>query len=402
MNKNLKNLYQIAQKPSRKIIGLMSGTSMDGLDVALCEISGAGESTKVKLLNFDTVDYSEEIKTEIRKVFAKQTIDFQHLALLNEWIGVLHADMILACLKRWNIATYEVDLVASHGQTVMHAPKILHQQEKFPNATLQIGDGDHIAVKTGIITLSDFRQKHLAAGGEGAPLAVYGDYFIFGKKGENRIMLNMGGIANFTYLPTTMNPEEVFVTDTGTGNTLIDAFIRHYFPEKAYDKDAEIARQGAVNQLLLNELKSDNFFKTAFPKTTGPELFSIEYVKKAQAKSNTEHISVNDLLATLTRFSAETIAEAVNFAINNTSYNIKDFNVYMSGGGMHNPLLVSWLKELLPCNFLKTNDLGISGDAKEAVLFAILANETVSGGESDFGSRRGIPSVSMGKISFPS
>ena len=402
MNKNLKNLYQIAQKPSRKIIGLMSGTSMDGLDVALCEISGAEESTKVKLLNFDTVDYSEEIKTEIRKVFAKQTIDFQHLALLNEWIGVLHADMILACLKRWNIATDEVDLVASHGQTVMHAPKILHQQEKFPNATLQIGDGDHIAVKTGIITLSDFRQKHLAAGGEGAPLAVYGDYFIFGKKGENRIMLNMGGIANFTYLPTTMNPEEVFVTDTGTGNTLIDAFIRHYFPEKAYDKDAEIARQGAVNQLLLDELKSDNFFKTAFPKTTGPELFSIEYVKKAQAKSNTEHISVNDLLATLTRFSAETIAEAVNFAINNTSYNIKDFNVYMSGGGMHNPLLVSWLKELLPCNFLKTNDLGISGDAKEAVLFAILANETVSGGESDFGSRRGIPSVSMGKISFPS
>ena len=402
MNKNLQSLYQIAQKPSRKIIGLMSGTSMDGLDVALCEISGAGESTQVTLLNFDTVDYSEEIKAEIRKVFAKQTIDFQHLALLNEWIGVLHANMILDCLQRWNVAVDEVDLVASHGQTVMHAPKILHNQEKFPNATLQIGDGDHIAVKTGIITLSDFRQKHLAAGGEGAPLAVYGDYFIFGKKGENRIMLNMGGIANFTYLPATMNPEEVFVTDTGTGNTLLDAFTRQYFPEKAYDKNAEIARQGAVNQFLLDELKSDSFFKTAFPKTTGPELFSIDYVKKAQAKSNTEQISVNDLLATLTRFSAETIAEAVNFTVNNTNISIQNFNVYMSGGGMHNPLLVSWLKELLPCNFLKTNDLGISGDAKEAVLFAILANETVSGGESDFGSRRGIPSVSMGKISFPS
>jgi anhydro-N-acetylmuramic acid kinase len=402
MNKNLKSLHQIAQKSVRKIIGLMSGTSMDGLDVALCEISGAGECTEVNLLHFDTVDYSEEIKIEIRKVFAKQNIDFQHLALLNEWIGVLHANMILDCLQRWNITTHEVDLVASHGQTVMHAPKILHQQEKFPNATLQIGDGDHIAVKTGIITLSDFRQKHLAAGGEGAPLAVYGDYFIFGKKGENRIMLNMGGIANFTYLPTTMNPEEVFVTDTGTGNTLIDAFTRHYFPEKAYDKDAAIAQRGSVNQVLLEELKADNFFKGAFPKTTGPELFSIEYVRKAQTKSNTEHISVHDLLATLTRFSAETIAEAINFTINNTSYNMKDFNVYMSGGGMHNPLLVTWLKELLPCNFFKTNDLGISGDAKEAVLFAILANETVSGGDSDFGSRKGIPSVSMGKISFPS
>ena len=402
MNKNLQNLYQIAQKPSRHIIGLMSGTSMDGLDVALCELSGSGEETKVKLLNFDTVDYSEEIKTEIRKVFAKQTIDFQHLALLNEWIGTLHAEMILDCLNRWKIPTNEVDLIASHGQTVMHAPKILHQQAKFPNATLQIGDGDHIAVKTGIITISDFRQKHVAAGGEGAPLAVYGDYFIFGKKGENRIMLNMGGIANFTYLPTTMNPEEVFVTDTGTGNTLIDAFTRHYFPEKSYDKDAEIARKGMVNHALLQALKTDNFFVAPFPKTTGPELFSIQYVRNAQNASHTSTISVNDLLATLTRFSAETIAEAINFTISSTNYQASAFNIYMSGGGMHNPLLVENLKELLSCNFLKTNDLGISGDAKEAVLFAILANETVAGGESDFGSRKGIPSVSMGKISFPS
>jgi anhydro-N-acetylmuramic acid kinase len=402
MNKNLQNLYQIAQKPSRRIIGLMSGTSMDGLDVALCELSGAGEETEVKLLHFDTVDYSEDVKTEIRKVFAKQTIDFQHLALLNEWIGTLHADMILDCLKRWNIATDEVDLVASHGQTVMHAPKILHQQEKFSNATLQIGDGDHIAVRTGIITLSDFRQKHVAAGGEGAPLAVYGDYFIFGKKGENRIMLNMGGIANFTYLPASMNPEEVFVTDTGTGNTLIDAFMRYYFPEKSYDKDAEIARSGTVNQALLEALKTDDFFTAPFPKTTGPELFSISYVRNAQKASNTNDISVNDLLATLTRFSAETIAEAIHFAVLKTNLQIEGFDIYLSGGGMHNPLLVENLKELLPCNFLKTNDLGISGDAKEAVLFAILANETVAGGESDFGSRRGIPSVSMGKISFPS
>jgi anhydro-N-acetylmuramic acid kinase len=402
MNKNILSLYQIAQKPSRKIIGLMSGTSMDGLDVALCEISGAGETTEVKLLHFDTVNYSEEVKIEIRKVFAKQTIDFQHLALLNEWIGVLHANMILECLKCWNVPTYEVDLIASHGQTVMHAPKILHQQEKFPNATLQIGDGDHIAVKTGIITISDFRQKHLAAGGEGAPLAVYGDYFIFRKEGENRIMLNMGGIANFTYLPITMNPEDIFVTDVGTGNTLIDAFMRLYFLDKNFDKDAEIAKGGTVNQSLLKALKSNDFFQKPFPKTTGPELFNVEYVRKSQVESCTQKITVNDLLATLTRFSAETIAEAIDFAIKNTLHPCENFNIYMSGGGMHNPLLVDWLKELLPCNFLEINDLGISGDAKEAVLFAILANETVSGGESDFSSCRGIPSVSMGKISFPS
>ncbi|WP_309608610.1 anhydro-N-acetylmuramic acid kinase [Flavobacterium sp.] len=400
MNQNIQSLYQIAQKFSRKIIGLMSGTSLDGLDVALCEIQDSGENTKVNLLQFDTVDYSEDIKTEIRKVFAKETIDFRHLALLNEWIGLLQADMVLQCLKKWNIHTNEVDLIASHGQTVMHAPKILHNQEKFPNATLQIGDGDHIAVKTGIITISDFRQKHIAAGGEGAPLAVYGDYFIFGKKGENRIMLNMGGIANFTFLPSSMNPEAVFVTDTGTGNTLIDAFTRLYFPEKSFDNNAEIAKKGTVNQQFLKALKSNDFFKKPFPKTTGPELFGIDYVKKAQISSETENISVNDLLATLTRFSAETIAEAIQNAIGNARD--ENFTIYMSGGGVHNPLLVNWLRELLPFDFQKTDDLGISGDAKEAVLFAILANETICGGKSDFGTRKGIPSVCMGKISFPS
>ncbi|SHL03274.1 anhydro-N-acetylmuramic acid kinase [Flavobacterium chilense] len=401
MNANLESLYKIAQKPSRTIIGLMSGTSLDGLDVALCKISGSGEDTEVQLVQFDTVDYSEEIKSEIRSVFAKQTIDFQKLVLLNEWIGVLHANIILDCLNRWKIPANTVDLVASHGQTVFHAPKILHQQEKFPNATLQIGDGDHIAVKTGIITISDFRQKHLAAGGEGAPLAVYGDYFIFSKKGENRIMLNMGGIANFTYLPSSHNPEEVFVTDTGTGNTLIDAFTRLSFPDKAYDKDAEIAKRGTVNIALLKALKADEFFQKPFPKTTGPELFSPEYVRQAQTKSNTANIAIEDLLATLTRFSAETIAEAIHTTINNTAYLAENFTVYMSGGGAHNPLLVGWLKELLPCTFANTDSLGISGDAKEAILFAILANETVSGGTLDFGPRKRIPSVSMGKISFP-
>jgi anhydro-N-acetylmuramic acid kinase len=402
MNINLELLYKIAQKPARRIIGLMSGTSMDGLDVALCEIIDSGKNTQVKLVKFETVEYSQEIKIELQKVFAKQNIDFHNLVLLNEWIGILHADMVLKCLKKWNITSHEVDLIASHGQTVLHLPKNLHQQERFPNATLQIGDGDHIAVKTGIITLSDFRQKHIAAGGEGAPLAVYGDYFIFAKKGENRIMLNMGGIANFTYLPSNMNPGEVFVTDTGTGNTLIDAFIRLFYPGKSYDKDAEIAKLGTVNQWLLEALKANKFFQDTFPKTTGPELFNIKYVRKAQAKSNTKNISVPDLLATLTRFSAETIAEGIKYAIENTKHDLENLTIYTSGGGAHNPLLINWLKELLPYPFFTTDELGISGDAKEAVLFAVLANETISGGASDFGTGKGIPSVSMGKISFPS
>lgn len=401
MNKNISALYTIAQKETRKILGLMSGTSLDGLDIALCAVSGSGENTNVKILEFETISYSEDIKNEIRKVFAQRAIDFQHLALLNEWIGILHSGMINDCLSKWNISSSEVDLIASHGQTVLHAPKFLHKQEKFPNATLQIGDGDHIAVKTGIITLSDFRQKHVAAGGEGAPLAVYGDYLLFGKKGENRIMLNMGGIGNYTYLPASLNAEEVFVTDTGTANTLIDIFTKHYFPEKSYDKDAEIARQGLVNQELLNELKSDDFFQKSFPKSIGQELFNFDFVQSALVKCGLENISASDLLATLTRLSAETIAEAIYFTIKNTSIPAEDFHIYMSGGGTNNPLLVKWLTELLPCQFHTSDDLGILSDAKEAVLFALLANETVSGGDYNFGNSKGIPSVTMGKISFP-
>jgi anhydro-N-acetylmuramic acid kinase len=401
MNPNIESLYKIAQKPTRTIIGLMSGTSLDGLDVALCEVSDSGKNTKVTLKEFQTIPYSDPITTEIRKVFAKKTIDFQHLALLNEWIGILHANMVLDCLKEWNLSPEKVDLIASHGQTVMHAPKILHQLTQFPNATLQIGDGDHIAVRTGIITISDFRQKHVAAGGEGAPLAVYGDYFLFGSSEENRVMLNLGGIGNFTFLPKNQNPEQVFVTDTGTGNTLIDAFVRWHFPDLNFDKDAQLAQLGTVNTDLLQALKNNSFFQEKFPKTTGPELFNLDYIHNALIESKTQHLGVEDVLATLTRFSAETAAEAILFAINHSNANLNEFTVYVSGGGIHNPLLMQYLKELLPCSIKNTTDLGFSADAKEAILFAILANETVAGSHTNFGEKKGIPSLCMGKISFP-
>lgn len=397
MNPNLTKLFEIAQKPSRRIIGLMSGTSMDGLDVALCHFSGSGSRTQIIVEKFDTVPFSEDIKEEIRRVFAKKEIDFQHLCVLNPWVGQLHGRLVLQCLEKWNISPNDVDIIASHGQTVFHAPKILHKLGKFSNATLQIGDGDHIAVTTGIITLSDFRQKHCAAGGEGAPLAVYGDYFIFSKQGENRLMLNMGGIANFTYLPGNLNSHEVFVTDTGPGNTLIDAFARKFF-NLPYDEGGKIAASGKVHDELLRCLKKDPFFSAPFPKTTGPELFSLEYVRLAQQRSGTTSLSPEDMMATLTRFSAETIAEAILKVCQKD----ENYHLYLSGGGMHNPVLVSTLRQMMPEFPMDTTDsLGISGDSKEAALFAILANETLCGDFTDFGSREGVPSVSMGKISFP-
>lgn len=393
MNANIQKLYDIAQKPSRKIIGLMSGTSLDGLDIAFCEYTGSGLETEVKVLKFKTEDYSEELKNEIRQVFAKETIPFQQLCLLNPYIGNLHGEMINDALKSWGIPNSEIDCIASHGQTVFHSPKILHKLENFPNATLQIGDGDHLAMKTGIITLSDFRQKHCAAGGEGAPLAVYGDYLIFSKKGEDRILLNMGGIANFTFLSGDLDPEKVFATDTGPGNTMIDAFVQKHYGIP-YDKNAEIALTGSVEPTLLKALKKDPFFISPVPKTTGPELFNLAYLEKIGQASGTWDVYGESVLATLCKFTADTILDCLK------DCNIQPKKVFMSGGGMHNPLIVSHLKAGLPeTEFLKTDEIGINGDAKEAVLFATLANEALVGGNVKFGQK--VPTVSMGKVSFP-
>ena len=172
MKESLSRLANLSQKESRLIIGLMSGTSLDGLDIALCKISGSGLNTKAEVLHFETADYDEEFKNDVRGVFSKKLVDLEKVTLLNARIGIIHASLINEFLRKHSISADEVDCIASHGQTIYHAPKHLHQLQNYPNATLQIGDADHIAVNTGIVTLSDFRQKHIAAGGEGAPLAL--------------------------------------------------------------------------------------------------------------------------------------------------------------------------------------------------------------------------------------
>ncbi len=395
MNTYIDILYRKASAPHRNIIGLMSGTSLDGLDLAYCKIKGFGTDTDVELVEFDTIPYDKKTKDKIKKVFAKKEVDFSYLVLLNEWIGILHGEMVLQFLKNKGIPKEMVDCVASHGQTVMHVPSHQHQHEGFSNATLQIGDGDHVALTTGIITISDFRQKHVAAGGEGAPLAVYGDYLLFSEIGQDRIMLNMGGISNFTYLPSLGQPQEVFVTDTGTGNTLMDQYMKMYFNQD-FDNDATIARQGFVHSHLLSLLMSHYFFDLPFPKTTGPEVFNLGWLEQIINEMG-EEISHENVMATLNYFSAKTLSEALLSVVGD-----RPFNVYVSGGGAHNPLLMTHLRTLLhSCQFYDSNLLGIPGDAKEAVLFAVLANETLAGQPIEFGDRMGVPSVCMGKISFP-
>ena len=397
MKKHIEQLSAISEKPTRSIIGLMSGTSLDGLDVALCRFTGSGEQTRVKVTHFATLPYDEAFKSEIRRVFARKEIDFQHFTLLNVLTAEQHADMINQCLTEWKIPAEEVDLIASHGQTVFHAPRVFHGLPDYPNATLQIGDGDHIALRTGIITISDFRQKHVAAGGEGAPLALYGDYFLFSKKGEDRFLLNIGGIANFTYLPGDGDTTRAFATDTGPGNTLLDVFALKLFGVP-FDEDARIASNGRIDTLLLEILKREPFFEKPFPKTIGPELFSENWVQSALQQLPKGNINPYDLMATLTRLSAETIAEGLLRETDTQGAK----TVFLSGGGAHNPLLLKYLSEILPeWTMLPMEKLGVHGDAKEAVLFAALANETVAGTTANGAMLGGIPLVGMGKISFP-
>ena len=399
MKKNIKRLYDISLKKKKMVIGLMSGTSFDGLDVALCRIKGSGLKTKIELVKFETASYQPEFKEELKTIFSRRDADLEKVCLLNEWVAIQHAFIINECLNKWGYSKKDIDLIASHGQTIYHAPKFLHGQEKFPNATLQIGDGDHLAVNTGIMTVSDFRQKHIAAGGEGAPLAVYGDYLLFSKKGENRIMLNIGGIANFTFLPGDLDGSKIFSTDAGPGNTMMDAFIQKHVPGKYFDEGSVIAKKGKVNTDLLHQLKAHSFFSNDFPKTIGPELFNLSYLQDAISKTANASMTEQDIMATLNRFSADTMVDAIKRCIKIG----ESYSVYVSGGGMHNPLLMENIKSQLPkLKFYTTGDLHINPDAKEATLFALLANECVCGKKINVGKGRNkIPAVTMGKISFP-
>ena len=429
MNVQLLKLVSIAAAPSRVIAGLMSGTSLDGLDIALCEFHGAGLDTQLKVLHFITMPYEEDFKEELKAISFKDQADLQKVTLMNAKIGSYSAALIIKALSLWNFPVESVDLIASHGQTIFHAPISLHHHADWPNATLQIGDGDHIAQMTGVITLSDFRQKHIAAGGEGAPLAVYGDYLLFSSVTENRILLNIGGIANFTYLPAGRNPDLVFSTDAGPGNTLMDQFVQLHFPGKYFDKDAEIARSGQVSTLLVEALLDNEFFSLPFPKTTGPELFNMAYLDTAIANIEGKSSEINqtfstlatpsmistssssstfsmlstfstlskaDILASLCEFTALAITNAIKKSVTDQS-----FKIYLSGGGMHNPLLTERISKHLGVPLNNTADLGIDPDAKEAVLFALLANECVSGGDTGYGSQSGMREVTMGKISLP-
>lgn len=396
MNKDIQKLYEIASKPSRRIVGLMSGTSLDGLDIALCKLTGSRKNTGLELEVFETIPYTAGFKNNLKEVFARETVSLQKICLLNPWIAGQHAKMVLDFLRKNGYASSDIDIIASHGQTIYHAPKSFHGQEGFGNATLQIGDGDHLARLTGIITLSDFRQKHIAAGGEGAPLAMYADYLLGSDDKQNVALLNIGGIANFTFIPAGSSFNEIICTDTGPGNTLMDGYLSAQVKDVNYDAGGNIARQGKVNDALLQTFLAHPFFNLPLPRTTGPELFSQGYISDSIYNADVS-LSTEDIMATLNMLTAKTIINALKLADKTSALNI----LYISGGGLHNEFLIENIKSQLPgVKVTSSAEIGLNPDAKEAILFAVLANECLCTDSRETTDEKH-PWVSMGKISLP-
>lgn len=396
MPSNFQRLAAIASKESKHILGLMSGTSMDGLDVALCRVTGRGFGTKLELLEFGTIPHTEEYQEKVRSVFARAEAQAFQLTFLNTFIADVHANQVLEALDKWKRTPDVIDLIASHGQTVYHNP---HNRAftDIParSVTLQLGDGDFMATRTGIITVSDFRQKHIAAGGEGAPLALYGDLLLCSSRKEDRLLLNIGGIANFTWLPRLGSGRSPVCTDTGPGNTLLDAYMNRYYG-KPYDEDARVGRSGEVNEKLLAALQEDPFFDRPLPRTTGPELFNLEYLDHKLIESGTGHLPGHDIMATLHAFTTQSIASSIKEYLNGS------MPIFVSGGGMHNPLLMQNLKREFPGHAIEpASRLGIDPDAKEAIIFAVLANECLFGQPDKYPLDASYPNITMGKVSFP-
>ena len=384
----MKPFYDLLQKKKKTVIGLMSGTSADGIDVAIVDIIGSRLTTEIDLIAFETIPYTPKIRTSIFDLFSVETARVDEICTMNFVLGKLFSQSVLAVLKKAGMAPSQIDLIGSHGQTIHHMPSA-----PTP-ATLQIGEPAVIAHETGIPTIADFRVADVAAGGEGAPLIAYPDYILFHHSTQTIGLLNIGGISNLTVLPAGCDIEAVQASDTGPGNMILDACIQEITDnEKQFDENGELAKQGTVCPNLLETWLAHPFFELSPPKTTGREMFGIAFANICLQQIRAEKISEYDGLATLTALTVESITRYyIDFVEAKSPLDI----LYVSGGGAQNPFMMRGLAETFdPIPVVDVEEKGISGDAKEAIAFAILANEAVHG---NFGNVPNSTGASCGKV----
>jgi len=393
-----KDIIQLKKKNEKIVIGLMSGTSADGVDTALVKIKGNGFSTKVKLICFQVYPYPKSVRKKIFNVFSPKTGTVDKICHLNFVLGELFAKAALKIILKANLKSSQIDLIGSHGQTIYHIPIERREGNLRIRSTLQIGEPSVIAERTGITTIADFRTRDVSAGGQGAPLAPYVDYILFKDKRKTRAIQNIGGIGNVSLIPASPKLGDVVAFDTGPGNMLIDAVSQIITQgRRAYDKNGVMASQGKANKKLLDELMDHPYLKKIPPKTTGREEFGVQFAYQVIKKARALHIKNKDLLTTVTTFTADSIYYAYkNFIF--PQHQVDE--IIISGGGSYNITLFNFLrKRFYPIPVFRTEDFGISGKAKEAITFAILANETISGNPANVPSATGAKkAVILGKI----
>lgn len=396
----MERLEKIYDKDERLVIGLMSGTSVDGIDTALVRIKGKGEDTKIELLEFENYPYKPEMRERIFRIFNPDTSSVDEICHMNFLLGEIFADAALKIIKKAGIKNNDVDLIGSHGQTIYHIPNGIWDSGYTVKSTMQIGEAAVIAERTGIITVSDFRVRDMAAGGQGAPLVPYTEYLIYRDKNKTVALQNIGGIANVTILPKCGLPKDIMAFDNGPGNMVIDEVTKRVTNGKVrYDKDGILAKNANVNDGLLVKLLNDDYFSKEPPKTTGREYFGTVYVDKLIDAANEMNVKGNDLIATVTALTAKSIVKSYEDFIM-PKYKID--KVIIGGGGSYNKTLLDMIKMYLGnIQVITQEDMGFNSDAKEAIAFAILANETINGNYNNIPSATGAEHpVIMGKISF--
>ena len=369
----MKKVTDLIGKKNRRIIGAISGTSIDAVDLVLTEISGSGKDAQISVISARSEEIPGEIREFILKSSNKDTGSVEDVCKLNFAVGHLFADSINKFLKTNDLSSNDIDVIGSHGQTIYHHPKSDNIAGYSVKSTLQIGDPSVIANLTGILTVGDFRNADMALGGEGAPLAPYLDFVLFRSRDVSRLLINIGGISNITFLKKDCSIEDVIAFDTGPGNMLLDRLSKEFY-NKPFDESGHEASKGNLNQKLLDEiLRFDNYYNAKPPKSTGREYYGesfIEYIL-----SVAQGISDEDVMRTVTDYTAYTI-----------HYNVKEFGnktpdeIIVSGGGAKNEFLMELLRQYFKdSKVTELNYNGITSDNKEAVLFALLANETIHG-----------------------
>jgi len=346
-------------------IGLMSGTSLDGVDAVLVDIMEESGRLKIRYLDAYSSPYDEKTREMVRALLPHVQGNVEQLAYTHYYLGEKYGEVALSLIKKTGLKPKDVGLIACSGQTVCNLSK---GTSAFKRTRLQIGEISVIAEMTRISTVGDFRPREVAAGGEGAPLVTFFDYHVFQDPRINRVVLNIGGIANVTYVPAGAELSDVLAFDVGPGNMLIDGAVKYLTcGQSSYDEDGEIAAKGRIEGDLLKELMEHPFIRSPPPKSAGREEFGEHFLQHILQQAKNRNISRQDLVCTLTAFTAEAIAE------NCKRYLGKIDEMVVGGGGAYNKTLMAMVGQLLQgTRISRTEDYGIPIKAKEAMAFALL------------------------------